>query len=84
MRDFIGEYSEQLVWEFHKLSRDRFKDVLNNDYSEYSETFRQDLMAICWANALEQNPVGPNAHMHQCWEPYLQGVDFARQKYLIL
>ena len=84
VRGFIERRGEELVWEFHKLSRDRFKDVMEGDYSQYDPEFKQDLMAICWANALEQNPVGPNAHMHQCWEPYLQGVDFSRQRYLIL
>tara|TARA_A100000164_G_scaffold365598_1_gene385350 strand:+ start:799 stop:1812 length:1014 start_codon:yes stop_codon:yes gene_type:complete len=80
VKSFIGDYAESLVWEFHKL-KDRYKDILEGDYSD---EMRQNLMAISWANSLEQNPIGPKAYLHQQWEPHLKAVDFTKQKYLFL
>jgi hypothetical protein len=56
VRTQIGEYAEQLVWEFCKI-KDRFNSLVNNK-NNYSEQIRKDLLMIEMANLLDQNQTG--------------------------
>jgi hypothetical protein len=60
VRTQIGEYAEQLVWEFCKI-KDRFDSLINNK-NNYSEQIRKDLLMIEMANLLDQNQNGRHQH----------------------
>jgi hypothetical protein len=77
VKGLIGDEAEAIVYEFNQL-KDRFTQVALNT-NKYDDSMRNSLLALCWANTLEQG--GDPTR----WHKYLpETINLADQKFQIL